>query len=139
VALTLVTAASERHWHAVQCTTRCGPLDITARDRLADALQKVWDTAEGTDCAQPILHALAHGLGVDAFLVLTDSETWAGAIHPAEALRRYRAVTGIPARLVVVAMVANHFSLADPADAGMLDVVGSDLATPGLIADFIRG
>jgi 60 kDa SS-A/Ro ribonucleoprotein len=36
-------------------------------------------------------------------------------------------------------MVANAFSIADPADGGMLDVVGFDAATPQLIADFARG
>lgn len=34
-------------------------------------------------------------------MVLTDSETWFGDIHPTEALRQYRAKTGIPARLLV--------------------------------------
>jgi 60 kDa SS-A/Ro ribonucleoprotein len=41
--------------------------------------------------------------------------------------------------MVVVAMVANEFSVADPNDAGQLDVVGFDTATPQLIADFARG
>ena len=36
-------------------------------------------------------------------------------------------------------MVSNGFTIADPADAGMLDVVGFDMATPRLIADFARG
>jgi 60 kDa SS-A/Ro ribonucleoprotein len=35
-------------------------------------------------------------------------------------------------------MVSNGFSIADPADAGMLDVVGFDTATPQLVADFSR-
>jgi 60 kDa SS-A/Ro ribonucleoprotein len=92
----------------------------------------------GTDCALPMLHALEQGLSVDAFVVYTDSETWAGKIHPAEALREYRRRTGIPAKLVVVGMVSNGFSIADPTDGGMLDVVGFDAAAPALIADFIR-
>jgi 60 kDa SS-A/Ro ribonucleoprotein len=35
-------------------------------------------------------------------------------------------------------MVSNGFSIADPNDAGMLDVVGFDAAAPAVIADFIR-
>jgi 60 kDa SS-A/Ro ribonucleoprotein len=35
--------------------------------------------------------------------------------------------------------VANKFSIADPDDAGMLDVVGFDAAAPAVIADFTRG
>jgi 60 kDa SS-A/Ro ribonucleoprotein len=35
-------------------------------------------------------------------------------------------------------MVSNGFSIADPSDAGMLDVVGFDTAAPAVIADFVR-
>ncbi len=59
-------------------------------------------------------------------------------MHPVEALRRYRARRGIPARLVVVGMTSGGFSIADPDDAGMLDVVGFDTAVPSVIADFMR-
>lgn len=38
-------------------------------------------------------------------------------------------------KLVVVGMVSNGFSIADPDDAGMLDVVGFDAAAPQVIAD----
>ena len=92
-----------------------------------------------TDCALPMLWATQHGVEVDTFVVYTDSETWAGRIHPVQALRQYRDRTGIPAKLVVVGMCANQFSIADPSDAGMLDVVGFDTAAPALIADFSAG
>jgi 60 kDa SS-A/Ro ribonucleoprotein len=68
--------------------------------------------------------------------VYTDSETWAGDIHPRQALVEYRQKLGIGAKLVVIGMVSNEFSIADPNDAGMLDVVGFDTATPAIIADF---
>ena len=86
-----------------------------------------------------MLRALEKGLKVDAFVVYTDSETWAGKIHPVQALREYREKTGIAAKLVVVGMVSNGFTIADPDDGGMLDVVGFDAAAPAVIADFIRG
>jgi 60 kDa SS-A/Ro ribonucleoprotein len=35
-------------------------------------------------------------------------------------------------------MLANPFSIADPNDAGMLDVVGFDTATPQIIAEFAK-
>jgi 60 kDa SS-A/Ro ribonucleoprotein len=53
-------------------------------------------------------------------------------------LQRYRRSSGIPAKLVVVGMTATGFSIADPNDAGMLDVVGFDTSTPSLIAEFSR-
>jgi 60 kDa SS-A/Ro ribonucleoprotein len=34
---------------------------------------------------------------------------------------------------------SNGFSIADPSDAGMLDVVGFDTAAPQLMADFAAG
>ena len=115
-------------------------LDIAAGDSLTDAMRKTENLPlGGTDCALPMLDALNHKIPVDCFIILTDSETWAGKIHPSEALRRYRQETGIPAKLVVVGMVSNGFSIADPEDAGMLDVVGFDSAAPAVIADFAGG
>ena len=75
---------------------------------------------------------------VDTFVIYTDNETWAGNVHPAQALRLYRDARGIPAKLVVVGMTSTGFSIADPDDAGMLDVVGFDSAAPPVIADFAR-
>jgi 60 kDa SS-A/Ro ribonucleoprotein len=116
------------------------PLAISPRQRLDDVVKTVSDLPfGGTDCALPMLYAQAHELEIDTFAIYTDSETWAGGTHPAQALQDYRQASGIDARLVVVGMVSNGFSIADPADPGMLDVVGFDTATPQLISDFARG
>jgi 60 kDa SS-A/Ro ribonucleoprotein len=117
------------------------PLAISPRQRLDDVVKTVSNLPfGGTDCALPMLYAQAHELGVDAFVVYTDSETWANdELHPVQALRDYRQASGIDARLAVVAMVSNGFSIADPADSGMIDIVGFDTATPQLISDFARG
>jgi 60 kDa SS-A/Ro ribonucleoprotein len=115
-------------------------LAISPRQRLEDAVRPVSDLPfGGTDCAQPMLHAAKHRREVDVFVVYTDSEIWAGSVHPAQALREYRERMGIAARLVVIGMVSNGFSIADPADPGMLDVVGFDTATPAVVAGFARG
>lgn len=116
------------------------PLNLSKRQRLDDILSTVNGLPfGGTDCALPMLYALDKGIKVDHFVVYTDSETWAGDTHPAQALRRYRERTGINAKLTVVGMVSNGFSIADPSDAGMLDVVGFDTAAPQLMADFAAG
>jgi 60 kDa SS-A/Ro ribonucleoprotein len=157
-ALALVTAATEPRHEVVgfyagrggwKSKTRSAwslgsdgvtPLPISPRQRLDDAVRTVSDLPfGGTDCALPMLYAIAQEREVDTFVVHTDSETWAGDVHPAQALADYRRVSGIDARLVVVGMVSNGFSIADPRDPGMLDVVGFDTATPELIADFARG
>jgi 60 kDa SS-A/Ro ribonucleoprotein len=86
-----------------------------------------------------MLYALEREREIDTFVIYTDSETWAGDIHPAQALRQYREQSGIPARLVVVGMVSNGFSIADPQDPGMLDVVGFDTSAPAVISGFAAG
>lgn len=76
---------------------------------------------------------------VDVFEIYTDAEAWAGDRHAAQALNDYRKASGIDAKLVCVAMVPNRFTVADPNDPGMLDVIGFDTITPQLIADFAGG
>lgn len=93
----------------------------------------------GTDCALPMLDALKKKIPVDCFVVLTDGETWAGHIHPAQALQKYRQQMGIPAKLAVVAMTSTGFSLADPNDSGMLDIVGFDPSIPKILEMFVTG
>ena len=92
----------------------------------------------GTDCALPMRDALQQKIEADAFIVLTDNETWFGDMHPSEALRQYRQKMGIDARLVVIGLTATSYSIADPQDAGMLDIVGCDTATPRLGAGLRR-
>jgi 60 kDa SS-A/Ro ribonucleoprotein len=157
-ALALVTAATESSYEVVGFYAGKGgftsgrkrgrgwgadgltPLPLSPRQRLDDAVKAVSNLPfGGTDCALPMLYAQALDREIDTFVISTDSETWAGDIHPAQALREYRRASGIEARLVVVGMVSNGFSIADPADQGMLDVVGFDTATPQLISDFARG
>ena len=115
-------------------------LAISPRQRLDDALRVTAGLPFGpTDCALPMQWALREGRAVDTFVVYTDNETWHGSEHPHQALRRYREATGIPARLVVVGMTATRFTIADPSDAGMLDVAGFDVSVPQVVADFARG
>jgi 60 kDa SS-A/Ro ribonucleoprotein len=137
-ALALVTAAVEPRHAIVAFDTAAYPLAVSARQRLDDVVGVLARTGGGgTDCAVPIAWALAQGVEADAFVILTDSQTWAGEEHPVQAVRRYRERTGIPARLVVAAMASDVHTVADPGDAGMLTVVGFDAAAPALIADFV--
>lgn len=136
-AMTLVTAATEPQHVIMAFQDRFVPLGISPRERLDDVVRKTNGLPFGrTDCALPMLYATERKLKVDVFVVYTDSETWYGQIHPVQALRQYREKTGIPAKLIVQAFVANRFSIADPDDAGMLDVIGFDTSVPSLIRDF---
>ncbi|KAK5966340.1 TROVE domain-containing protein, partial [Trichostrongylus colubriformis] len=61
-------------------------------------------------------------------------------VHPYQALRDYRESSGITdAKLIVMGMTATDFTIADPEDAGMLDIVGFDSAVPTLLYDFVNG
>jgi len=148
-AMALVTANVEKQYEIVgftagqSRTSHAGygaaitRLAISPRQRLDDAVRTVSGLDfGGTDCALPMLWAAEHKVPVDTFVVYTDSETWAGSVHPSQALRAYREKMGIAAKSVVVSMVPNEFTIADPDDAGMLDVVGFDTATPNVLADF---
>lgn len=156
-AMALVTAATEKNTHIIGFTAdRAAPrrgsfggyhsqnavtvLPITPRMRLDQVVETISGLPFGaTNCALPMIYAIDKGLRPDAFVVYTDNETWAGSVHPAQALVQYRKHTGIDAKLIVVGMTATGFTIADPNDPGMLDVVGFDAATPAIIADFIRG
>lgn len=112
-------------------------LPLSPKMRLADALKHTRNVNfGGTDCALPMLWAAKNKVKADVFVVYTDNETWFGQIHPAQALADYRQKTGIPAKLVVVGMCANRFSIADPRDPGMLDVVGFDTSVPQALREF---
>ncbi len=139
-ALALVTAATESRHEILSFSGNLRPLPISPRQRLDDAIRIVSAApAGGTDCSLPMLHALERKVHVDVFTVYTDNETWAGRMHPHQALTQYRREVNPEAKLVVCGMIASNFTIADPSDAGMLDVAGFDSAVPSLLADFARG
>jgi len=114
-------------------------VNVSPRMRLAEVIKVIEKIPMGgTDCALPMLWAARNKLNVSGFVTYTDSETWAGNIHPAQALRQYRSEFVRDAKAVVVGMTSNGFTLADPNDRGMLDVVGFDTSVPAVIANFVR-
>jgi len=138
-AMALVTAATEREYHIMGFSDRFMPLNISPRMRLDDVVKRIGHLPfQGTDCSLPMIWARENGVNVSAFITYTDSETWAGNIHPSQALRQYRSEFVGDAKAVVVGMTSNGFTLADPNDRGMLDVVGFDTTAPAVIADFVR-
>lgn len=115
-------------------------LDISPRRRLDDVVKYTASLSfGGTDIALPFLWAKQSRKDYDTVVVFTDNESWAGQIHPHQALRQYRDQVGHDVKLIVVALAANQFSVADPADPSSIDICGLDAAVPNLIADFSRG
>lgn len=139
-AMSLVTMKTEPETHVMAFNNRIQPLNISKYETIEGVMKKTSNiNFGGTDCALPMLYAMEQGIEVDGFVVYTDNETWAGLVHPCQALNKYRRKTGIPAKLVVVGLTSTGFTIADPSDRGMLDVVGMDANAPALISRFIAG
>lgn len=139
-ALALVTMAVESNVECIGFSTEIVKLNISPKMRLEDVIKNISNLPFArTDCAQPMLWASKNKIKAESFAIYTDSETWCGPIHPCQALNSYRKEMNVPARLAVIAMLANKFTIADPNDPGMLDFVGFDTSTPQLLSEFFKG
>jgi len=140
-AMALVTAKVEKDYEIMGFSTNFIDLKIKPTDSLADAMRKTTRlNFGGTDCSMPMTWAAKQEIkNIHGFVVYTDNETWAGPIHPSQALKQYRKSHGPQAKLAVVAMSASKFSIADPADNGMMDFVGFDASAPQILSEFIQG
>ncbi|MAE81255.1 MAG: hypothetical protein CMB80_00860 [Flammeovirgaceae bacterium] len=154
-AMSLSIARVEKNSHIMAFADTLKDVDVTPKDRLDTVMNKFARISfGGTDCALPMLYATNNQLHVDAFVVLTDNETWAGQVHPYEALDEYRKRFNKDAKLVVMAFTATEFSIANaprspygysgsgeqyPQDPGALDVAGLDSAAPQIVSDFVAG
>lgn len=139
-ALAMVTLRTEKECHPMAFSRKLVSVPITAHDNLAFVVKEMQKIGMGgTDCALPMLWAAENNVKADVFIVYTDCETWCGDIEPAEALRLYRTKMKIDAKLIVVGMTSGGFTIADPEDAGMLDVVGFDSSTPQIMQEFVMG
>lgn len=138
-ALALVTAKTEPNFMCVGFSHNLIELDFSRHQSLGSAIKMISGLPfGGTDCSLPMEYARKKGIPVDMFVTYTDNETWAGRSHPFQSLKNYRQQLGINAKNVFVGMTATGFSIADPSDPGMLDIVGFDTATPQLISDYAR-
>jgi 60 kDa SS-A/Ro ribonucleoprotein len=121
--------------------TRVCPIAISERMRVTDAMRMVDRTplGGGTDCGLPFKFALERDINVDAFVIFTDSESWAGNRHPAQALDAYRAHKNQGAKVIWCAMTAGDSSLGLPEDRSCLGIAGFDASAPMLVSNFIAG
>jgi 60 kDa SS-A/Ro ribonucleoprotein len=138
-AMALITCATEAACSVVAFGGQLTPVAMKGSMTVTQAVEVSDMNFGATDCALPMLHALKNGIAVDCFVVYTDSETWFGSVHPQVALQQYRAATGIQAKLVVVGMVSNNLTIADPSDPHTLNLAGFDTSTPEVLSLFARG
>jgi 60 kDa SS-A/Ro ribonucleoprotein len=137
--MALVSAKAESRYHIMGFSTKFVDLKISPRMRLDDVIARMNGLPfAGTDCSLPPKWAIKNDIEVDAVVVMTDNETWAGESHPCQSLNKLRAKLGKPVKQVVVGMEANPFTIADPSDLFSMDMVGFDTAAPAAISEFIR-
>jgi 60 kDa SS-A/Ro ribonucleoprotein len=141
-AMAMVTAASEPQHVITAFSHKMVEIKgISPRMRLDDVCRQIGQIRMGgTDCTLPMQWALQNKVPVDVFVVYTDSETYYSTTHhPVQALAAYKQKMGIDSKLIVVGMVSNGFSIADPKRNDNLDVVGFDTATPNVMSQFALG
>lgn len=146
IAMTLLYLETEKNVSAVAFSDILTDLIAPSRFQLRRGmtLQQALAATNGmafssTDCVLPIQHAIKHKLEIDAFIMLTDCETYAPNEHPQNALIRYRELTGIQAKLIVLGMTGNCFTIVDPTDRNTLNLAGFDTSTPEIVSMFMRG
>ena len=146
-AMSLVTMNVEDGAEVVGFQDKLVALDINPDWDMAKVLKRISNLPFGsTDCSAPFEWARSKKKNFDAFIVYTDNDTGTGSywgrrsrpVQPSEAMKKYRKDIGVPAKMVVVSTMAHDYTIADPKDAGMLDICGFDASIPGLINDFIK-
>ncbi|MEE4662195.1 MAG: TROVE domain-containing protein [Halieaceae bacterium] len=136
-AVLLAIAKAERFCQVMAFSRTFQKLDITRESSFSDALARTRGLKfSTTDCALPVLYATRNKLVVDVFLTITDNETYAGSVHPYQALQDYRKEFNPNARMIVLGMTATRFTIADPKDPLSLDIAGMDASVPKIITEF---
>ena len=141
LAMVLLTAKTEANVEVITFSQEYTKLDIKKDDTLDSVMKKCEDLqCSVADCSKPMQYAMKKKKEFDVFIVYTDSEIGRSTVHPAEALRQYREYSKIKdARLIVVGMVSNEFTVADPNDPLMMDIVGFDTDAPKAMMNFVNG
>jgi 60 kDa SS-A/Ro ribonucleoprotein len=138
--MALAVAKRENNYQMFGFDREPKPLSLSPNMRVSDVLKAMKDlhwSAGSTDCSMPMTYAMQQNNGnVDKFCVWTDNETYAGKMQPVQALAQYRKKYNKNAKLIVCATSVTGFSIADPKDPGMLDIVGFDASAPALIQSF---
>ncbi len=138
-AMAMVFLRSEPDAQVIAFDTEVHRPDLSPNLRLDRVEQALSQWSGGTNLALPMQYALQQEMLVDAFVVITDNETWAGTQHPVQALAEYRRRVNPRAKVVVLATAANGGSVVPDDDALSLGAAGFDAAVPQLVAEFLRG
>lgn len=138
-AMAMVTARLEPFTMVTGFASNVRDLGISPSMDFATILRKTSNMTFGyTNPSALIEFAQSRRMEIDTFMVITDNEVNSG-YHVYQTLQKYRNQINKNAKLVVMAVTSTGFTIADPQDRGMLDVVGFDSNAPKVVADFSRG
>jgi len=137
-AMTLVLQNTEKNYATVGFSHNIVDVNINPSTTIEHAVAKIRSLNYGaTDASLPFIWAKNNRYDFDAFVMMTDAESWYGRIHPFFALNEYRNFVGHDVKLVTMAFVANDSTIGDKTDPNALDVVGFDSNVPSIINNFI--
>lgn len=133
-AITAATLMKAEPWCFVGAfASKFQSFPINASSSINDVLNAVRTNSNfgGTNPSTAIEYAIKNKMDVDKFVIITDNEVNSG-YHVHEKIREYRQKMNKPkAKLIVVGLEVNNFTLADPDDPYMLDIAGF---TPDLVS-----
>jgi len=138
--IAMTYARTEENYDMMAFSSGLVDLHITATDSLDTVIRKTstWNGG-ATDCTLLIRYAIDYCLDVDVFVTLTDNETWCGNGPPFKWLKKYRKKFNKDAKMAVLAFSSNGFTIADPSDAGMMNIAGLDANVPKTLSSFASG
>ena len=143
IAMTMAFATYKREPNSIiiPFSSEVKKFDMSRFTSLDDMLNKTKKMTFGsTDVSLPIAYAIKEDIDVDIFSFYTDAETWVGNGHPYQWLEKYTEVKNINAGYIAVGINASHgFTLADPRNPRMVDIVGFDPGAPRLISNIAEG
>jgi len=138
-ALVMMLVRSEPHVTTSAFSSTFEELDIRRDDNFETVMRKMSGKSfAGTRIDVPILEALKKKILVDTFLVITDNDMGIGR-KPSIVLAEYNKVMKTNARLATIGMVSNGFTIAEPNNPNMIDIVGFDTATLEIVRRFAQG
>lgn len=138
--MALVTAKAEKNYMIRGFSTEFRDLGITAKDSFSSAVRKASNqNFGGTDASVAYDWMIKNKFKADVVCFWTDSESWAGIRHPAQALAEYRQKVNPNLKAVYVTLAPYQISLVDPKDPLSWDLAGFDPGGPRLIQMLATG
>lgn len=136
-AMALVQYITEPNCHVMAFDTHFRALEMSKKMTVKAAMGLARGGG-GTDLALPVRYALDKEIVLDAFVIYTDSETWAGHRHLDSLYDEYRKKVNANVKMLVASMESNVYTVGDPNDPSVLQVVGLDASVPQVIASFLK-